>query len=96
MMIALECQQTGRMYWLAVLYACAAGDPATAQRYLANVPKSMQSEVLEKCALQGFWIQSCSLGSHRDSSRAGYEREPAGGEGSPAARSVTPGSASSG
>jgi hypothetical protein len=47
--VALGCKQTDRMYWLAVMYACAAHDAASAKQYLPRVPANLQSGIERKC-----------------------------------------------
>jgi serine/threonine-protein kinase len=47
--IALGCKQTDRMYWLAVMYACAAHDAAAARQYFAKVPANLQAGIERKC-----------------------------------------------
>jgi hypothetical protein len=47
--VALGCKQTDRMYWLAVMYACAAHDAASATQYFSRVPANLQSGIERKC-----------------------------------------------
>jgi serine/threonine-protein kinase len=47
--IALGCKQTDRMYWLAVMYACAAHDAASARQYFTHVPANLQAGIERKC-----------------------------------------------
>jgi serine/threonine protein kinase len=47
--VALGCKQTDRMYWLAVMYACAAHDLASAKLYFPRVPANLQSGIERKC-----------------------------------------------
>jgi serine/threonine-protein kinase len=47
--VALGCKQTDRMYWLAVMYACAAHDAASARQYFTHVPANLQSGIERKC-----------------------------------------------
>jgi hypothetical protein len=47
--VALGCKQTDRMYWLAVMYACAAHDAASARQYYARVPANLQPGIERKC-----------------------------------------------
>ncbi|HEX3763879.1 MAG TPA: protein kinase [Kofleriaceae bacterium] len=47
--VALGCKQTDRMFWLAVMYACAAHDLATAQLYFPRVPANLQPGIEHKC-----------------------------------------------
>ncbi len=47
--VALGCKQTDRMYWLAVMYACAAHDAASARHYFPKVPANLQSGIEHRC-----------------------------------------------
>ena len=47
--VALGCQQTDRMYWLAVMYACAAHDLAAARQFFPRVAAGLQSGLERKC-----------------------------------------------
>jgi serine/threonine-protein kinase len=47
--VALGCKQTDRMYWLAVMYACAAHDAASARQYFTHVPANLQAGIERKC-----------------------------------------------
>lgn len=47
--VALGCKQTERMYWLAVMYACAAHDLASARQYFPKVPTNLQSGIERRC-----------------------------------------------
>ncbi|HEY0190935.1 MAG TPA: protein kinase [Kofleriaceae bacterium] len=49
---ALACQQNGRMYWLATMYACAAGDRAHARQYFRHVAAELQPKLEERCTQQ--------------------------------------------
>ena len=55
--VALGCRQTERMYWLAVLYACAAHDLASAKQYFANVPANLRSGLETKCQADGLGVR---------------------------------------
>jgi len=56
--IALGCKQTDRMYWLAVMYACAAHDLANARLYFPKVPASLQSGLETKCQRENLDVRS--------------------------------------
>lgn len=47
--VALGCKQTDRMYWLAVMYACAAHDVASARQYFTKVPANLQAGIEHRC-----------------------------------------------
>ncbi len=46
---ALACKQNDRMYQLAVLYACVAGDDASAKKYYRKISKSSQASLMQRC-----------------------------------------------
>jgi hypothetical protein len=50
---ALACKQDMRMYRMAVLYACAANDLATARLYYAKISPQYQGPLVQRCQLQG-------------------------------------------
>jgi serine/threonine-protein kinase len=56
--VALGCKQTDRMYWLTVMYACAAHDLASAKRYFPKVPTNLQSGIESKCQKQNLDVRS--------------------------------------
>jgi hypothetical protein len=56
--VALGCKQTDRMYWLAVMYACAAGDVANARLYFPKVPSNLQSGLEAKCQRENLDVRS--------------------------------------
>jgi serine/threonine-protein kinase len=56
--VALHCKQTGRMYWLTVLYACAAHDLASAKLYFREVPANIQAGVERKCQEESLDVRS--------------------------------------
>src|SRR5262249_51995798 len=56
--VALRCKQTGRMYWLAGLYACAAHDLASAKQYFRDVPANIQAGVERKCQQENLDVRS--------------------------------------
>jgi len=56
--IALGCKQTDRMYWLTVMYACAAHDAAAARQYFAKVPANLQAGIERKCQQDNLDVRS--------------------------------------
>ena len=56
--VALGCKQTDRMYWLAVMYACAARDAASARQYFPKVPANLQSGVESKCQRENLDVRT--------------------------------------
>jgi hypothetical protein len=56
--VALGCKQTDRMYWLAVMYACAAHDVANARLYFPKVPSGLQSGLETKCQRENLDVRS--------------------------------------
>ncbi|HEY6174487.1 MAG TPA: hypothetical protein VIX73_08600, partial [Kofleriaceae bacterium] len=56
--IALNCKQTDRMYWLAVMYACAARDVANARLYFPKVPANLQPGIEQKCQQANLDVRS--------------------------------------
>jgi hypothetical protein len=56
--VALGCKQTDRMYWLAVMYACAAHDVASARLYFPKVPSNLQSGLETKCQRENLDVRS--------------------------------------
>jgi hypothetical protein len=56
--VALGCKQTPRMYWLAVLYACAARDLTAAKLYFRDVPANLQSGIERKCQQEQLDVRS--------------------------------------
>lgn len=56
--VALGCKQTDRMYWLAVMYACAAHDLASAKLYFPRVPANLQSGIERKCQQDNLDVRS--------------------------------------
>jgi serine/threonine protein kinase len=56
--VALGCKQTERMYWLAVMYACAAHDLANARLYFPKVPANLQSGLETKCQRENLDVRS--------------------------------------
>ena len=55
---ALACKQTERMYWLAVLYACAAHNAAAARQYFVKVPANLQSGIERRCQQDSIDVRS--------------------------------------
>jgi len=55
---ALACKQTERMYWLAVLYACAAHNAAAAKQYFVKVPANLQSGIERRCQQDSIDVRS--------------------------------------
>ena len=53
---ALACKQSNRMYQLAVLYACVAGNSTFAKRYYPKISKSFQASVLQRCQQEGIFV----------------------------------------
>ncbi|HEX4417031.1 MAG TPA: serine/threonine-protein kinase [Kofleriaceae bacterium] len=47
--VALACQRSGRLYWLATTYACAAHDAQRAMRYFRSVPAALQAATEQRC-----------------------------------------------
>jgi eukaryotic-like serine/threonine-protein kinase len=56
--VALGCQPNDRMYWLAVMYACAAHDLANARLYFPKVPANLQSGLETKCQRENMDVRS--------------------------------------
>jgi serine/threonine protein kinase len=56
--VALGCKQTDRMYWLAVMYACAARDLPNARLYFPKVPANLQSGLETKCQRENMDVRS--------------------------------------
>jgi len=46
---ALACKQDNRMYQLAVLYACVAGDGTAAKKYYRKISRSSQASLVQRC-----------------------------------------------
>ena len=56
--VALGCKQTDRMYWLAVMYACAAHDLASAKQYFPRVPANLQPGIERRCQQDNLDVRS--------------------------------------
>ncbi|HEY0479951.1 MAG TPA: hypothetical protein VGD37_20670, partial [Kofleriaceae bacterium] len=56
--VALGCRQTERMYWLAVMYACAAHDAASAKLYFPKVPTNLQSGIESRCQRENLDVRT--------------------------------------
>jgi len=56
--VALGCKQSDRMYWLAVMYACAAHDLANARLYFPKVPANLQQGLESKCQRENLDVRS--------------------------------------
>jgi hypothetical protein len=56
--VALDCKQTDRMYWLAVMYACAARDLASARQYFPKVPTNLQSGIERRCQQENLDVRT--------------------------------------
>jgi hypothetical protein len=46
------------MYWLAVMYACAAHDLAAAKLHFPSVPASLQSGIESRCRRDGVDVRA--------------------------------------
>ena len=50
---ALDCKQDVRMYRMAALYACVAGDAVNAKFYYAKITPQFQSQIVQRCQQEG-------------------------------------------